>query len=239
MRDFEVIQKFVTDSFRATSSEELISYFERTIAHFGFTNFCCLSLTDFNNPDPNSLDIVELPTEWVDRYLRKEYYHADIIMEKMASTLTPVEWSTLSSPTKKQAQILNEATDFGLVNGISLPIFVPGICPTTFSISGAEEDIDTNCFPILHMLAMYFHEAILRIKSIKSTTSYVGLELTAREKECLHWVAAGKSDGVIGDILDISKNTVHFHIENAKRKFNLPTRVQAVVMAIYSGKIMP
>ncbi len=239
MRDFEVIQKFVTDSFQAKSSEELISFFEETIAHFGFTYFCCLSLTDFNNPDPNALDIAELPTEWMDRYLRKEYYKTDIIMERMASTLTPVEWSTLDSPTRKQAKILNEAVDFGLVNGISLPIFVPGICPTTFSISGEEEDIDDSCFPILHMLAMYFHEAILRIRSIESATTYIDLELTPREKECLHWVAAGKSDGVIADILDISKNTVHFHIENTKRKFNAPTRVQTVVKAIYSGKIMP
>jgi len=239
MRDFEVIQKFVEDSNYAEDEASLVSSFKQAINHFGFQTFSCLSLTDYTKPEINALNIVELPEEWTIRYLENEYHKKDIILEKMAYSLTPVEWSTLESPTKEQALILNEATDFGLVNGMSLPIFVPGLFPTTFSISGNEEDIDKNCFPILYMLAMYFHEAVLRIRSISSVKTYIDLQLTPREKECLQWAAVGKSDNVIADILNISKSTVHFHIENAKRKFNVPTRVQTVVKAIYMGKIVP
>jgi len=239
MRDLEVIQKFVEESNAAINEESLIESFKVAINHFGFYAFSCLSLTDYLNPETNALDVAELPGEWMVHYLKNEYFKDDIILERMASTLTPVEWSTLDSATTQQATILNEAADFGLVNGISLPIFVPGISPTTFSISGNEEDIDKACFPLLHMLAMYFHEALLRIKSISDLTVYMDLELTPREKECLQWAAAGKSDSVIADILNISKSTVHFHIENAKRKFNMPTRVQTVVKAIYTGKIIP
>ena len=54
---------------------------------------------------------------------------------------------------------------------------------------------------------------------------------TPREMQILGWVAAGKSDWAIGRILKISGKTVNFHVENAKRKFGVGTRLQAVVLA--------
>jgi DNA-binding CsgD family transcriptional regulator len=63
------------------------------------------------------------------------------------------------------------------------------------------------------------------------------VRVTARESEVLAWVAAGKSDWAIGQILNISGKTVNFHVENAKRKLGAGTRVQAVVAAMRSGVI--
>jgi len=56
--------------------------------------------------------------------------------------------------------------------------------------------------------------------------------LTARELECLRWTAQGKTDSEIGTILTISARTARFHIENAKRKFGVSTRIQAVAEAL-------
>jgi len=53
----------------------------------------------------------------------------------------------------------------------------------------------------------------------------------------LNFVAAGKSDWAIGRILKISDKTVNFHVENAKRKFGVGTRIQAVVAAMRNGLI--
>jgi DNA-binding CsgD family transcriptional regulator len=63
--------------------------------------------------------------------------------------------------------------------------------------------------------------------------------VTARESEVLGWVAAGKSDWAIGRILNISGKTVNFHVENAKRKLGVGTRVQAVLLATRNGLIGP
>ena len=64
-------------------------------------------------------------------------------------------------------------------------------------------------------------------------------QMTARESEVLGWVAVGKSDWAIGQILNISGKTVNFHVENAKRKLGVGTRVQAVVAAMRNGLIGP
>jgi DNA-binding CsgD family transcriptional regulator len=61
--------------------------------------------------------------------------------------------------------------------------------------------------------------------------------VTARESEILAWVAAGKSDWAIGRILNISGKTVNFHVENAKRKLGVGTRLQAVIAAMRAGII--
>jgi DNA-binding CsgD family transcriptional regulator len=63
--------------------------------------------------------------------------------------------------------------------------------------------------------------------------------MTARENEILGWVAVGKSDWAIGQILNISGKTVNFHVENAKRKLGVGTRMQAVIAAMRSGLIGP
>ena len=43
-------------------------------------------------------------------------------------------------------------------------------------------------------------------------------KLTPREIECMKWVAVGKSNWEIGQVLGISEATAHFHVENAKKK---------------------
>ncbi len=65
------------------------------------------------------------------------------------------------------------------------------------------------------------------------------MELTTREIEVLRWIAHGKSDWQIGQILNISDKTVNFHVENMKRKCGVATRIQVVVKAVHEGKIPP
>jgi len=55
--------------------------------------------------------------------------------------------------------------------------------------------------------------------------------LSEREKQCLRWVEKGKSSWSIGAILNVSENTVNFHIKNAKRKLETSTRTECVVKA--------
>jgi len=59
--------------------------------------------------------------------------------------------------------------------------------------------------------------------------------LTPREVEVLQWTADGKTAPEIGDILDVSSNTVVFHVGNAMRKLNASSRAAAAVKAAMLG----
>jgi DNA-binding CsgD family transcriptional regulator len=56
--------------------------------------------------------------------------------------------------------------------------------------------------------------------------------LTAREREVLSWVAAGKSAAQISQALKISKRTVDEHSQTAARKLGAANRTQAVAIAM-------
>lgn len=61
--------------------------------------------------------------------------------------------------------------------------------------------------------------------------------LTNRQRDVLSYCAIGKSDWEIGELLGISSATAHEHIEAAKRRLGVRTRVQAVVVAMQRGWI--
>jgi len=61
--------------------------------------------------------------------------------------------------------------------------------------------------------------------------------LSEREIEALTWAARGKTSAEIAGILELSKRTVDFHIDNARTKLGTASRVEAVVKAI-SGRLI-
>lgn len=63
--------------------------------------------------------------------------------------------------------------------------------------------------------------------------------LSEREVEVLAWSARGKTSGEIATILGLSKRTVDFHIDNARQKLGVATRIEAVVKASSAGIIKP
>lgn len=55
--------------------------------------------------------------------------------------------------------------------------------------------------------------------------------LSPKERECLNWVAAGKTTSEIGKILGVSRHTITFHVKNACYKLNAPNRAAAIANA--------
>lgn len=57
-------------------------------------------------------------------------------------------------------------------------------------------------------------------------------ELTARERDCLAFVAEGKTDWEISVILGLAESTVRFHVDNARRKLDAVNRAQAAAKLV-------
>ena len=51
--------------------------------------------------------------------------------------------------------------------------------------------------------------------------------LTPREREVVDWLAEGKSNWAIGQILGCSEETVKKHLQRAYRKLGVETRMEA------------
>ena len=75
------------------------------------------------------------------------------------------------------------------------------------------------------ILGNYFHQHIMRIYGHDASNEML---ITARELDCLKWMAAGKTAWEASVILGISERTVRFHLNAAREKLNCLTTTQAV-----------
>jgi len=62
-------------------------------------------------------------------------------------------------------------------------------------------------------------------------------ELTPREVEVLSWLAKGKTNRDIGDILGLSPRTVNKHLEHAYAKLGVETRASAAALMTREGAL--
>jgi len=64
-------------------------------------------------------------------------------------------------------------------------------------------------------------------------------ELSKREREVLQWVADGRSNKEIGQILYISQNTAKAHVKSILTKLDAMGRTEAIAIGIRRGLIKP
>jgi DNA-binding NarL/FixJ family response regulator len=79
-----------------------------------------------------------------------------------------------------------------------------------------------------------------RLAHIARTDVWVrDVQLNDREIEALTWVARGKTSIEIAQILNLSKRTVDFHVDNARNKLGVSTRTEAAIKAVTGRLIDP
>ena len=85
-------------------------------------------------------------------------------------------------------------------------------------------------------------DAIIRARLGRTARGEVwpkDVTLSDREIETLTWSARGKTSAEIAQILGMAKRTVDFHIDSARHKLGVATRIEAVTKAAKSGLIEP
>ena len=185
------------------------------------------------------------PKDWIDRYVDQNYANADAVFPAASAHLFPLRWDELYSDghtTRKQRHVFDEAGDFGLKNGFTVPIHGPSGGLAALSLSGTLprkefEQIWRHYYDDLTLVAVHTHHAMLR--NSDSDESYEPIHLTDREQECLLWTSRGKTSWEIGQILKISENTILFHLNRCMRKLRVFSKHHAVVKAIMLGIIIP
>lgn len=174
------------------------------------------------------------PVNWTDHYLRNHYEKCDPVIIEALANPEPFEWGpglSSRSLTKLQQRFFEEATRFGIRCGFTIPIHDSRrpIAAVTFA---ADERCPAfqRCMEhnkrVLQLMAMYFHAHARRKLAPQRIVD--GVSLSPRELECLEWAAHGKSAWEIGQLLNISRRTAAFHLDNAKTKFGVRTICQAV-----------
>ena len=199
----------------------------------------------FDGIDLPSLHMLtNYPDSWGDRYRAQRYLEVDPLVRHCARSIRPILWKERRQPdTKRVASLFDEARQHGLAAGMALSTHGSNNEHSVFSLAidntrQREQRDLARQIGSAYLLLVHMHEAVRRLAFPKEPAS-AEVSLTARERESLLWVIDGKTSWEIAQVLNISENTVIFHINNAKRKLDANSRTQAAAKALALGLIKP
>ncbi len=180
------------------------------------------------------------PGEWLNVYLENGYVHADPVIQRIKQDLSPFVWSEALADrramvTEAGQRVIDEARDFGLNEGLAVPMITLDGQVAAVSLAGEKVEVPPKAKGMISMVSSF---AIGRAMELRSKQARRQRSmLTPREIECIRWVADGKSDWEISIILNISQSTMETHLKNIRRKLQAASRPQAVANAIRQGLI--
>ncbi|WP_068313122.1 LuxR family transcriptional regulator [Polycladidibacter hongkongensis] len=205
---------------------------------FGFSNFCLATIPESGQPFDGCILLSGWKPEWQQRYLDRDYVRHDPIVAKARNATRPFLYSSVSSDRSLSAnalQVLNDAKDFGMHDGVCVPIHGQQGFQGILMFAGAEARLNEREISVLHLVGIY---ACSRLRELSgSGVSRPRHRLTPRELECLKWSAAGKTSWEISQILTISQHTADWYLASAARKLHAANRTHAVAEGFRLGLI--
>jgi LuxR family quorum sensing-dependent transcriptional regulator len=237
----QTVCEFVDLCNAATRLDEVEVDLAGRLAPFGVRHFVLVQALDASRRPNGALIAGPSNREWRDFYVKEKWARRDMLMKSGIQRLAPVTWRGFHRERPLEAEprkLYDAARGFGFADGYFLPIHMLDgsvACVSMF----AEADLPERGpeAHALHLMSLYYSFAVRRILSPPSPAPAPAVTLTPRQRECLLWVRAGKTDWEIGQIIGISEHTVIEHLDEARRRLGVRTRTQAVIEAVARGLI--
>lgn len=177
------------------------------------------------------------PAEWMNRYLSKGYAYLDPVVDRVQSQYDPFLWTELRerSGDVTGRRIFDEASDFRLCEGIAVPLVTLEGVSAVFCFSGERMELEKSDQAMLQLVASYAFGQLVLMRSQISTSPRI--KFAPREREALQWMAEGKSDWEIGELMGISLHGVDYHLRSVRNKLGTANRTQTVATALRLGLI--
>ena len=211
--------------------------FQHFVETLGFSSVWCTSLPVSAEHDADAVLMRTHPATWAEDYFARDYPKHDPILREIIHSRRSFDWSAVVKGrrlSRREREVLHHAAECGMLSGIVVPIHEAGGNIGFVSIAGPGPCTDENKRSALTLVSIFVYH---KLRALAAARTSAAKRLSPREIEVLRWIKEGKSDWQIGRILAISAKTVNYHTENAKRKFGVATRMQAVVTAIQRGEL--
>jgi LuxR family transcriptional regulator, quorum-sensing system regulator CciR len=225
----------------AGTTAELWSVFSRSFRGTEVTRVSYLHLPPLGAPDESQPRLVAegFPEALVARYFRDRMFRANPIVAHAQTKVEPVYWDEierLGRLSEREQAFLAEFRAAGLGYGVGIPVYGPsgrfGQCGLGF-----RDGVRRLAPEVLRGMQWICQLAHLRYCALVAPVLEPRQRLSERETEVLAWVARGKSNQTIGEILGISTATVNAHMRRIHLKLGVFDRISAAIRGIGCGLI--
>lgn len=240
-RSLDQTLDFIQRVDRAATYEEVCAALLEIARRHGITHMLAGTM-----PPPGANRSVQLghvvldhwPEEWARRYFSHGYLFVDPAIRRCREARAPFLWSELGEETAADPsarRVMNEAGEFGLRAGLTVPLATLEGEFAGVSFAGDQVEIDPQTRGMLTLLATYALGRGLQLHA--SGAARLRPRLSPREREALQFAAEGKTQSETADLMRISEHGVDKHIRTAKQKLGTRTRTHAVAEAIRLGLV--
>ena len=177
------------------------------------------------------------PPRWHSRFLDVEKLRESPVEAIARQQVLPVYWSAVSKEarlTRAERAYMERLLGRYPNDGISLKVHGPGGDSAVVGLGFAAKQAHLS--PIaLYKLLSAAQIAHLRYCALAESQSPREFGLSPREIEVLEWIATGKSNGVIAEILGISPHTVDTIVRRIFAKLDVNDRTTAAIRGLGAG----
>lgn len=181
-------------------------------------------------------------SEWVDRYLEKDYLYIDPVILGCFHRFDPVNWKQLDWSSKGARDMLRDACDYGVgPQGFTVPIRGPKGQYALFTLADKRSDAAWEALieekkKDLILLGHSFNNKALELE--ERVFQLEASQLSKRERSTLTLLAKGKNRAQAAQELEISENTLRVYVESARHKLGALNTTHAVARALAAGQIV-
>lgn len=207
----------------------------------GFRYYAVIHHIDHNRPHKIAVRCENYPPSLVERFLSDKLYLDDPVLRAALRAVRLFNWEdipTLINWNDRHRQIFEMGQRDGIGNGITRPCMLPGeyFGSCTFATTPGREIRPYIAF-VADFIGGFAFEAARRIALGGQELWPLSAQLTDRQRECVLFAGRGKSNGEIAIILGLSEGTVKNYIAAACRRFNVYSKTQLAIAAIFHGEL--
>ncbi|MDB5698605.1 MAG: hypothetical protein JWN69_1409 [Alphaproteobacteria bacterium] len=243
MKRGEGLQQFVRGFNLATNEDGLCGLLGEAAEWLGFERFAMTHHVDMARLPSDAIHLLNYDQDWMEIVVERRYFIDHPIHKASTKTAVGFLWSDVGKMitlTERQKKTLERGRPFGLGEGFTIPVHVPGEYRGSCSFAARSLDnLVPDALPIAQLIGTFAFEAARRIVRDRRSDQFSGQvpDLTDRQLDCITLAARGKTDWEIGRILGISQATAHEHIESARKRYSVSKRMQLVIRALADGQI--
>lgn len=226
--------------FEAKTRAEFTDSLQEIIRKFGFKFYCVELFWAAPIGKPLRDMFTSYPQHWQQLYENRNYAAVDPAVAHCMSAPSPIYWNEKNYSNANCSHIYETARNHGISAGISVAIHQYGGSRTMVSLSLEKQPHELSEKEInglkqaSQVLAGCIHAVAGRFTKDPVNGNDLP-KLTAREVECLEWVAAGKTAWETAAILGVTEATATFHVKNVIRKLKASNRQHALALAFHYG----
>jgi len=239
MLPFNRAEPFFRQFAELTTSLELAGLLDEVSRELGFRYWALTHHVDIRRHPDKAIRLLNYPGEWVEYYDANSLGLSDPVHRASHVTSQGFAWSRIPDMialTPRDRDILARGGSNGIGDGFTVPAHVPGESHGSCSFANpAGTPLPGEDLPLAQLVGTFAFEAARRLWRVRPEKPLA--PLTDRQRECLIWVARGKTDWEIAQILGIAHQTVVLHLKHARDRFGGGKRTSLVAQALYDSSI--